>query len=71
MKKLLFTVIAAVAFSGVMMGENRTQIQKTKLMLNATPCQNMMLDIYEYTMNTYNCGGDDINLLNALLSNCK
>lgn len=40
-------------------------------MLNATPCQNMMLDIYEYTMNTYNCGGDDINLLNALLSNCK
>lgn len=29
MKKLLFTAIAAVAFSGVMMGENRTQIQKT------------------------------------------
>lgn len=77
MKKLLFTALAVVVFSGVTMANNveakklETKVIKENVVLKATPCQDMMIDIYEYTMNTYNNGGDDISLLNALLSNCK
>lgn len=80
MKKLVFTAFAVVAFSGVAMA-NSLEVKESTILNNelkivevqerATPCQDMMIDIYEYTMDTYNCGGDDINLLNALLSNCN
>ena len=74
MKKLLFTAIAVIAFSGVSMAETRkakSEVKVVKEQLEATPCENMAIDIYEYVMNEYNNGGDDIGLLNALLSNCK
>ena len=69
-----------VAFSGVAMAGNRANLKEMKnskecnlvlVQKKATPCQDAMIDIYEYVMNTYNSGGDDVPLLNALLSNCK
>lgn len=76
-EKNVFTALAVVAFSGVAMA-NTVEVEKELVDIvkfeeggDATPCQNMMLDIYDYTIDTYNGGGDDIDLLNALLSNCK
>lgn len=69
----MFTAIAVIAFSGVSMAETKEvkrEVKVVKDQLEATPCQDMAIDIYEYVMNEYNCGGDDIGLLNALLSNC-
>jgi hypothetical protein len=74
MKRFLFTAIAVIAFSGVSMAEtkeSKSEVKVEKQLLHATPCQDRAIDIYEYVMNEYNNGGDDIDLLNALLSNCQ
>ncbi|WP_188048933.1 hypothetical protein [Flavobacterium sp. GP15] len=65
-----------VAFSGVAMANNnevaklKISVKNEMLLVKATPCQDMAIDIYEYVVDTYNCGEDDIDLLNALMSNC-
>jgi len=74
MKKLVFTAIAVIAFSGVSMAETTEVKSDVKVLaeqLEATPCEDRAIDVYEYVMNEYNNGGDDIDLLNALLANCQ
>lgn len=74
MKKLLFTAIAVIAFSGVSMAETtaiKSQSNVEMQQIEATPCQNKALDTYEWLMDNFYSGGDNINLLNALLSNCQ
>ena len=36
----------------------------------ATPCEDFAITIYEYVLATYNPGGEDLDLLNALIANC-
>lgn len=74
MKKLLFTAIAVIAFSGVAMAETKevkTEVKVVNEQLEATPCQDAAIDLYEYFINDYNGGCDNINLLNSLLSRCE
>lgn len=83
MKKMIFTAMAVLAFSAVSMANtievkeevvvnNESKVENT---LNqdeqtATPCEDQAIDNYEYIMCEYNNGGDDIALLNYLLSFC-
>lgn len=74
MKKLLFTAIAVIAFSGVSMAETK-EVKFNKIEISvvkkkekeATPCQNAAINTYEQLIGQ---GADDWDLLNALLSKC-
>lgn len=71
MKKLLFTALAVVAFSGVSMAETREAISEVKVVkeqLEATPCQDAAINLYELVIGQED---DNIDLLNALLALCK
>lgn len=81
MKKMFFTAIALVAFSGASMAttkevkKDKKEAKKTTTV--ETPCQEMMLDCYEtiIKIREQNNGGkpvvEDWGLLNNLLSNCN
>lgn len=58
MKKLVFTAIAMIAFSGAAMAST----------VEATPCQDAAIDFYEAIIGD---GEDDPELLNELLSHCE
>jgi len=73
MKKLLFTAIAVIAFSGVSKAETKevkSGIKVVKIQLQATPCQDAAIDVYEFAVSEFYGGCDDIDLLNRLLSRC-
>jgi hypothetical protein len=73
MKKLVFTAIAAVVFSGVSFAgtkEVKEEVvvnNESKEVLKATPCEDAAIDFYEIIIGG---GDDDIDLLNDLLSYC-
>jgi hypothetical protein len=79
MKKLFMTAIALIAFNGVSMGSNGIQkaldldqtLEITTKELDKSTCEQTMIDTYNYIMDTYNEGGDDILLLNVLLGSCN
>jgi hypothetical protein len=66
MKKMFFTAIAVVAFSGASIA-NTVEVKKEVVMFN---CVGAALDYYEAVMDQ-NGGGDDWGFLNSLLSRCK
>ncbi len=74
MKKLFFTAIAVIAFSGVSMAgtfEDPKDVnakQTNKEVLKPTPCQDAALNFYESIVGN---GPDNIPLLQHLLSYCK
>lgn len=76
MKKLFFTAIAVIAFSGVSMAgtsEDPKDVnakQTKKEVLRATPCQDAAINYYEAVI-AQNGGVDDIPLLQSLLNRCK
>jgi hypothetical protein len=88
MKKLVFTALAVVAFSGAAMAKT-AEVKEEVLVgkesevvilavqgpgdseATATPCQDAAINIYEYVMNTYNNGCDNLDLLHNLLAQCK
>lgn len=76
MKKLLFTALAVVAFSGVSMANSAEakESETKKLKINfatfqeqETPCQAAAVDEY---LRYINDGVDQIDVLNYLLSKC-
>jgi hypothetical protein len=71
MKKLVFTAIAVIAFSGVSMAETTEVKSEVKVLaeqIEATPCEDAAIDFYEAIIED---GEDDIDLLNELLSYCQ
>lgn len=76
MKKMFFTAIAVVAFSGASMANtkeikrDKKEAKKITKIAESTPCQEMMLDTYELIMKIRNNGKEDFKLLNDLLSKC-
>ena len=62
-----------VAFSGVAMANNSVnkdeviEITDSKEVLKATPCQDRMIDLYEYAIGD---GADNIALLNKYMAIC-
>ena len=77
MKKMFFTAIALVAFTGISMANTKEtkksvtpiKAKTTKMVVVGTPCQEMMLDAYETIIEIRN-NGEDWKLLNYLLSKC-
>ena len=73
MKKLVFTALAVVAFSGVAMANTEEvkkeviEIKENKEILEATPCEDRMIDLYEYAIGD---GPENIALLNKYLNIC-
>lgn len=76
MKKLLFTALAVVAFSGVAMA-NSVEVEESTILNNvlkivekqeqATPCEDKALDFYELVIDG---GEDNLTLLNELIGAC-
>ena len=78
MKKLIFTALAAVAFSGVAMANStevkyviamQTKAKEIKI-LQATPCEDAAIDTYELIISNRYDQEDDIGLLNDLIGLC-
>jgi hypothetical protein len=81
MKKLVFTALAVVAFSGVAMAKtgevkeeatlnNEIKVQKVLAEEEPSQCELDAVGTYEFFMYEYNNGGDNIDLLNALIAVC-
>ena len=74
MKKLLFTAIAVIAFSGVSMAETKevkNEVEVLKIQLEPNDCcVDNALDVYEFAVSEFYGGCDNINLLNELLAHC-
>ena len=72
MKKLFFTAIAMIAFSGVSMANT---IEEKEEIVIVDDCQQNVIDYYESVMDEFcgspACGGDNPKLLNALMSICN
>jgi hypothetical protein len=78
MKKLVFTAIAVIAFSGVAMAETTEAKSEFKILaeqVEATPsddaCQQNAIDAYERYIALYRNNVDDVDLLNAMMSICQ
>ena len=80
MKKMIFTAMAVLAFSAVSMA-NTIEVKEEVVVNNESKVEVLVLEKdksctdqaivnYEYIMCEYNNGGDDIALLNFLLSYC-
>ncbi|TDE52760.1 hypothetical protein [Flavobacterium sp. GT3P67] len=81
MKKLLFTALAVVAFSGVAMAntaevkeeviiKNESKVELVVVEEEPSQCELDAVGTYEFFMYEYNDGGDNIDLLNALIAVC-
>jgi hypothetical protein len=70
MKKVIFTAIAMIAFSGASMASTKEESKVPVAEEETTRCQDAAIDYYEAVM-AQNGGGDDIRFLNQLLSRCK
>lgn len=78
MKKMFFTAIALIAFSGASMAstkevkKEKKETKKITKVVVGTECQNKAVTKYELIMDedcgSVGCGGDDWNLLNALIA---
>lgn len=82
MKKMIFTAMAVLAFSAVSMANtievkeevvvnNESKVEVLNTEGEATQCQETAINIYEFVMNTYNNGVDNLDLLHNLLAQCK
>ena len=77
MKKMFFTAIALVAFSATSMAktvevnEVLIPVEEKEELVILPSCQVIMTYVYEYNIVKYNCGEDDIVMLNELMSLCN
>lgn len=74
MKKLVFTAIAVIAFSGVSMAETTEVKSKSSVVmeqLEDPSCYDNAIATYEYVIEHYNGGEDDVFLLDFLFSQCR
>jgi hypothetical protein len=67
MKKLFFTAILVIAFSGVSMAKN-VEVKKEVVMF--TPCQDRAINMYLAFVDC-NGGNDDWAYLNQLMGGCR
>jgi hypothetical protein len=71
MKKLFFTAIATIAFSGASMANSSDLAINNEELGPRGDCVNASLDFYEHVMDDFNGGGDDLSFLNALVDMCN
>ena len=72
--RLLFSAVAVLAFNGVAMANSQEgklvsvfEENNAIALVQATPCQDLAIDIYESKIGN---GPDDLTFLNALMAMC-